>query len=193
MLDAGDETGVAIGRCAGVEPWQDDVDGDVVQPAGAEQRLRRRKPPGAEGPVSRPVVVSGGKAAQQRSGGRWFFRRLADPVVKPVDEIALGHPMRGQGQAALGPVGGAESVEGPGAVWQDAPGPAVAVTPPPIPERAQIALGEFVAVELVGQQSADAEQTGEQHNRLGRLAKAAAQLRQKLGEPPHRPTVLLVA
>ena len=101
--------------------------------------------------------------------------------------------MRGQGQAALGPVGGAESVEGPGAVWQDAPGPAVAVTPPPIPERAQIALGECVAVELAGQQSADTEQTGEQRDRLGRLAKTATQLRQKLGEPTHGPTVLLIA
>ena len=101
--------------------------------------------------------------------------------------------MCGEGQAALGPVGRAESVVRPNTLWQDTPGQAVAVTPPLVPERAQVAVGKFVAVELVGQQSADAEQTGEQHNRLGRLAKAAAQLRQKLGEPPHRPTVLLVA
>ena len=69
MLDAGNETGVAIGRCAGVEPWQDDVDGNVVQSPGAKQRLRRRKPPGAKGPVPGPVVVTGGEAAQQRGGG----------------------------------------------------------------------------------------------------------------------------
>ena len=55
---------VAIGRGAGVKPRQDDVNGDVVQPPGAKQRLRRRKPPGAEGPVPRPVVIADGKVAK---------------------------------------------------------------------------------------------------------------------------------
>ena len=74
-------------------------------------------------------------------------------------------------------------MEGPNTFWQDTPGQAVAVTPPLIPERAEVAVGEFVAIELVGQQAADAEKAGVQHDRLGRLAKAVPQLRQQLGKP----------
>jgi len=90
LPDAGGEAVVTGGRCAGVQPRQDDVDSDVVQSPGAKQRLRRRKPPGAKGPVPRPIAVADGKAGEQRGSGRWFFRRPADPVVEPSGKVALG-------------------------------------------------------------------------------------------------------
>ena len=44
--------------------------------------------------------------------------------------------------------------------WQDALGQAVAVAPPLVPQRAEVSIGEFVAVKLIRQESAHAEHAG---------------------------------
>ena len=59
--------------------------------------------------------------------------------------------------------------------WQDALGQAIAVAPPLVPKCAEVTIGEFVAVELIRQQATHAKQSGEQRDRLIRLAKLGQQ------------------
>ena len=68
--------------------------------------------------------------------------------------------MCSEGQAAFGAVGRAHAVKRPDALRQDALGQAVAVAPPLVSQRAEVSIGEFVAVKLIRQESARAKHAG---------------------------------
>ena len=63
------------------------------------------------------------------------------PLFQLRREVVVQRPARGEGDAALGVVGGPRAVEVPESAWQDAVGEFVALTPPLVPDAPDILVG----------------------------------------------------
>ena len=133
------QRGVMSGLGPDPEPRENDIDREIGHAADAEQRLGLGEARGAQAPVPGPEIVLGHvQAGEERIGRRSFGFFVRKPFFQVGDEVFPGHPMSGQGEAALGLIGRAKAVEPPETARQDQSVEGFAFAPPMIPKATQI-------------------------------------------------------
>lgn len=104
--DAGLHYWVFAGGGAGVEPREDDVDGEIGHARGAEQRAGFGLTRAAEGPVMFPKRFRLHGKRFVEGGGELGFRAIdLQPLLEARGEIIARQPMGEQGEAADGMIG----------------------------------------------------------------------------------------
>ena len=101
------------------EPGQDDVHRQIGHARGAQERLRLLEPGGAEGAMPGPEVVrlnlQRSPAANRPGPNRALRGRTTVPASTA--RSSVHRPARGEGEAALGVIGGPRAVEAPERSW----------------------------------------------------------------------------
>ena len=116
-----------------------------------------------------------------------------EPAFEALGQIAGGQPLGGEGEAALGMIRGPESVKAPELIRQGERIESFLLAPPEVPGAAEVIVDRGSGSGQFGrEQSADAEQPGQQLERIG-CGGRMEQLGEKFGEPAHGPDVGLIA
>ena len=170
------------------KPGKNDIDGEIGDARGAEERLRLLEFFRAQRPVPVPEGIGGDLQPGEQLVVASAGAALGAPAFQGADQLPTGKPMGGERETALGMVRRTDPVQPPGGAGQGAVVESIAFAPPEVPELA----GMGVAGKVVGQETAAAEQAGLQMKGIGRGAfgrEAGAQF----GEAKHGPGILLVA
>lgn len=186
---------VAAGLGAAPEPGENDVHRQVGQARFAEQGLGLFQARRGERPVSGPEDVGAGlKSGEQGADEPLVGDILSAPFFQTPGPVPVGEPMRGESEAALGLVGGAEAMSPPEPSRQRQSGEQGLLAPPFIPEAAHVgAPVGWQAGEVGGQQPAQAEQAGLPSEGGGGRGGDLGQGKHELAQAAHRPDVVFVA
>lgn len=156
--------GFGAGVGSGPEPGEEGVHGEVVQSAGTEEGWGVGELAGGEGIVTAPKAIGigaeegeqGGFGGGLGGGEVEIGGQLLVPGFELGFPVAAGDPGCGQGEAALGVVGGANAVETPDFGGEEVGGETFAFAPPEVPETA--GAGSFAG--FGGEETGQAEQAG---------------------------------